>query len=261
MMSTVASTEVRRQNPIVLSVAMPAYNEEANIERVVLDHIRVLESLQGTIADWEIVCLDDASTDRTLSILQELAARIPRLKVLRHLQNKGIFESMNDVSRSARGTHVCLTASDGQWPAENLIPLLDAVIDEHADLAIWVRRNRWRVYSLRRWIVSFLFNLLPWILFGTKTTDAGSVKLGLRTIYAFDLISRSPFAEAERILVAQRGVPDRLCACRFPAAIRWQGRRGQPQEHPAVISGLLSLRPAVWVETTEGTFGNSIVNR
>jgi glycosyltransferase involved in cell wall biosynthesis len=204
MMNTAASTEVHRQNPIVLSVAMPAYNEEANIERVVLEYIHVLESLQGTISDWEIVCLDDASTDHTLSILQELAARFPRLKVLRHLQNKGLFESMNDVSRSTSGTHVYLTASDGQWPAKNLPLLLDAVIHEHADLAIWVRRNRWQVYSLRRWILSSLFNLLPWILFGIRMMDAGSVKLGLRAIYASNLISRSPFVEAERILVAQR---------------------------------------------------------
>lgn len=189
---------------IVLSVAMPAYNEEASIKKVILDHVELLESLGGQVADWEIVCLDDASTDRTAEILAELAASIPRLRILRHAKNKGIFESMAAVTRAARGTHVYLTASDGQWPAENLLPLLRAVTESHADLAIWVRQNRSEVYGLKRRIVSYFFNLLPRLLFGVKTMDAGSAKLALREIYTFDLISHSPFAEVERILLARR---------------------------------------------------------
>ncbi len=189
---------------IFLSVAMPVYNEELNIEKVVLDHLHVLESLAGMVARWEIVCVDDASTDHTPQILRQLEARIPLLRTLRHAENRGIHESMASATRAARGTHIYLTASDGQWPAENLVLLLRAVVDSKADMAIWVRQNRSEVYDARRRIVSHFFNLLPRILFGVDTMDAGSAKLALKEIYTFDPISRSPFAEAERIIWARR---------------------------------------------------------
>jgi len=98
---------------------------------------------------------------------------------------------------------VYLTGSDGQWPAENLLRMMPA-LKNGADLVVGVRSNRAEVYSLSRRVVSYLFNLLPRVLFGVRTADAGSVKLGLRGIFTLDLISRSPFVEAERIIQARR---------------------------------------------------------
>jgi len=188
---------------MVLSVVLPAFNEQSTIEEVIREHERVLSSLEGQVADWEIVCLDDASSDATPAILKNLTASVPKLRVLTHEKNQGIYASFRDLFESARGTHIYLTASDGQWPAANLVNLLCAVQDG-ADLAVGVRRNRDQVYSVSRRIVSFLFNLMPRILFGVKTSDAGSVKLGVREVFRFELISRSPFVEAERIIQARR---------------------------------------------------------
>ncbi|HYL79006.1 MAG TPA: glycosyltransferase family 2 protein [Bryobacteraceae bacterium] len=188
---------------MVLSVVLPAYNEQGSIEEVILDHERVLRALGNQLEDWEIVCLDDASQDQTLAILNRLAPGIPKLRVLRHERNQGIFQSFHDLFAAARGTHVYLTASDGQWPAENLSKMLPA-LKNGADLVVGVRPNRNEVYSASRRVVSFLFNLLPRLLFGVQTSDAGSIKLGLRQIFTLDLISRSPFVEAERIIQARR---------------------------------------------------------
>ncbi len=187
---------------MILSVVLPAYNEQATIEPVILEHARVLAGLNGPLHDWEILCLDDASTDGTLARLRELEQRIPRLRVLAHERNQGIFQSFHDLFAAARGTHIYLTAADGQWPAANLLRLL-LEIQRGADLAVGVRPNRREVYSLQRRAVSCMFNLMPRLLFGVKTEDAGSVKLGLREIFNFQLISRSPFAEAERIIRAR----------------------------------------------------------
>src|SRR5689334_12962890 len=188
---------------MVLSVVLPAYNEQASIESVIRDHERILRALSAQLEDWEIVCLDDASQDQTLGILNRLEIDIPKLRVLRHEFNAGIFQSFHDLFEAARGTHVYLTASDGQWPAENLLRMLPA-LKNGADLVVGVRANRGEVYSLSRRVVSFLFNLLPRLLFGVRTADAGSVKLGLRQIFTLDLISHSPFVEAERIIQARR---------------------------------------------------------
>ena len=188
---------------MVLSVVLPAYNEQGTIEQVILEHYRVLSALGTRLEDWEILCLDDASTDATPAILKKLAASVPKLRVLTHASNQGIFASFRDLFASARGTHIYLTASDGQWPASNLLNMLSA-LEANADLVVGVRPNRAEIYSAGRRVVSFLFNLLPRIFFGVETSDAGSIKLGVRAVFKFDLISRSPFVEAERIILARR---------------------------------------------------------
>jgi glycosyltransferase involved in cell wall biosynthesis len=182
---------------------MPVYNEEACIETVVLDHIRVLEQLKPRVTQWEVLCVDDASRDRTAQILADLSQRQPGLRVLRNPTNLGISGAFMRCHLEARGDYVYSTGSDGQWPPENLVPMLDRVL-AGADLVVAVRTNRREVYSLSRRIVSSCFSLLPRALFGVAVEDAGSVKLGIRAIFQFDLISTSPFAEAERLIKASR---------------------------------------------------------
>lgn len=186
-----------------LSVAMGAFNEEASLERVILSHAQVLQNLQPRVPEWEIVCVDDGSSDTTPQILDRLQSRLPELRVIRHQRNQGIAATQAHLYREVRGTHVYFTGSDGQWPPENLPRMLQLVL-AGADLVVGVRENRREVYSLGRQFVSFAFNLLPLLLLGVKTSDAGSVKLGRRELFTLPLVSRSPFAEAERIVQAHR---------------------------------------------------------
>jgi hypothetical protein len=60
------------------------------------------------------------------------------------------------------------------------------------------------VYTPARRVISKAFNLLPRILFGARVEDAGSNKLGVREVFEYQLISRSVFFEAERIILAHR---------------------------------------------------------
>ena len=187
----------------LLSVVMPAYNEEASIERVILEHVACLERRRDLVPAWEIVCVDDGSRDRTADVLRALNEREPRVQVVRHETNKGIYAAFTRCYREARGTHIYATGSDGQWPAENLEPMLEHLL-AGADLVVGVRNNRREVYTVARRILSFGFNMLPRVLFGVTVQDAGSVKLGRREIFLFDLTSTSPFFEAERIIRASR---------------------------------------------------------
>lgn len=186
----------------MLSVAMPVYNEQATIESVVLDHVEVLERLGNAVPEWEIVCVDDGSQDRTPEILRDLQKRVPRLRVIRQ-ENQGIFGAVARVYRESRGSHIFATGSDGQWPAQNLELLLGPALSG-ADLVVGVRSNKREVYTLSRRLISMAFNRLPRILFGVRVEDAGSTKLGVREVFEYPLISRSVFFEAERIILAQR---------------------------------------------------------
>jgi len=189
--------------PLHLSVVLPAYNEEAVIEEVVLSHVDALNRLEGSLEGWEIVCVDDASTDRTPALLERLGRAIGELRVVRHPANRGIFESFADGFNAARGTHIYATGADGQWPASNLDRMFPA-LEAGADLVVGVRLNRRQVYSLRRRMVSAAFNLSSRLLFGVDTQDAGSIKLGVREVFRLPLLSRGPFVEAERIIRAGR---------------------------------------------------------
>ncbi|HVP37709.1 MAG TPA: glycosyltransferase family 2 protein [Candidatus Saccharimonadales bacterium] len=190
--------------PMFLSVVMPAYNEAGSLEAVIEDHLRVIRGLPGAVTDWEIVVIDDASTDDTPRILAELARREPRLRVERHPANQGIFRSFEDAHRTARGTHVFSTGSDGQWPAENLARLFQVLRASGADLVCGVRPDRFRTYTPWRRFISASFALLPRLLFQVEVRDPGSIKLGRREVFQMELRSRSVFNEAERIIVACR---------------------------------------------------------
>ena len=181
---------------------MPAWNEEAMVERVVREHLRALEQWSAELAGGEIVCLNDGSRDATGEILDRLATSERRVRVVHHPQNMGIHASLVDLYAAATGTHVYVTASDGQWPVKNLDRLMREVLETGADFVVGVRGNRREIYGIRRLLVSHLFNLIPQMLFGVATGDAGSNKLARKELLDTKIVSTSPFAEAERIVKA-----------------------------------------------------------
>ena len=122
------------------------------------------------------------------------------VRVLRNEANAGIIATCERLYASARGRLVFVNSSDGQWKCAEVLPML-AVADRY-DLVVGRRRHK--RYGLRRQVVSGLFNLLPRLLFGVETHDAGSIKLFRREVLDIPLVSRSPFREAERIIRAYR---------------------------------------------------------
>ncbi len=111
------------------------------------------------MADWELVAVDDGSTDHTGAILQELAGLDRRIRVLRQA-NSGIAAARNAAMEVARGEFVAFLDSDDLWEPDFLSVLLDAlVLHEHAAVA-WcdftrfddatgkIRPVAWRNYTL-----------------------------------------------------------------------------------------------------------------
>src|SRR5215510_3105224 len=181
-----------------VSVCFPAYNEKATIEEVVTE---AHELLSPSGLDYEILVCNDGSRDHTGRIAEELANRLPRVRVMHNPRNLGIHATFERLYREASKEFVFLNSTDRQWETRVLFDMLP--LTSEFDIIIASRGDKH--YGLVRRFVSWAFNLIPLLLFGVKTYDAGAVKLVRREIIdRFKLVSRSPFSEAERLIRAER---------------------------------------------------------
>lgn len=101
-------------NVPVVSVIMPAYNAERFLEEA------VRSVMAQTLTDWELLILDDCSTDGTAALAERLAAEDHRITVLRNEQNMGVARTRNRGFDLCRGSYVALIDSDDVWLPEKL---------------------------------------------------------------------------------------------------------------------------------------------
>lgn len=112
-----------------ISVFFPCYNDAKSIGRLVLDAQRVLT---GLVKDWEILVVNDGSTDDSLRVLNELRVSVPRLKIIQHVQNKGYGAALRSGFEAATKSLVFYTDGDGQYDVKELavlVPLMTPEID------------------------------------------------------------------------------------------------------------------------------------
>ncbi len=140
-----------------LTVALPAYNEEANIAAMVDEVVRTVTPL---VKDWEVVVVDDGSRDGTSAAVSAIECRDPRVRLVRHERNRGYGAAVWTGLTSARKGLVFFTDSDRQFDLAEIRGLLEAQPD--ADLVVGYRLPR-RDPLPRRingWAWSSLVNLL-----------------------------------------------------------------------------------------------------
>ncbi|MGW0775967.1 dolichyl-phosphate beta-glucosyltransferase [Streptomyces sp. NPDC002835] len=103
-----------------LSVVVPAYNEEARL-RPTLDAIRAhLRAEPDRWGEWELIVVDDGSTDATVKIAQEAAAEEPRIQVVTSATNRGKGSALRLGVLASYGRRVLITDADLATPAEEL---------------------------------------------------------------------------------------------------------------------------------------------
>lgn len=108
-----------------LSVVLPVYNEEQIIATTVQ---QVLDYLAGCVGDFEVIVVNDGSSDRTAALLSDLARRDPRLRVLTHERNQGYGAALADGFAAATKELTFFMDSDGQFDIRELqhfLPLID----------------------------------------------------------------------------------------------------------------------------------------
>ena len=136
-----------------LSVVVPVFNEEDNVAPLVDEIVAALRSnalLRG--GNFEIVYIDDRSTDATLERLRALQAITPELRVIRHLSNAGQSTAVRNGVKAARAPWIATLDGDGQNDPADIPKLLaqrDAATPDIKLFAGW-RVNRQDSGSKRR---------------------------------------------------------------------------------------------------------------
>ena len=118
-----------------VSVILPAYNEEALIGRT-LERVRAHLVSVGARYDWEIVAVDDGSSDRTGAIIDEFAASDPRVVALHHRVNTNLGHVLRDAFAASTGDYVVTLDSDLSYGPEHICRLVDTIIETEADVVI-----------------------------------------------------------------------------------------------------------------------------
>jgi glycosyltransferase involved in cell wall biosynthesis len=154
-----------------LSLVIPAYNEQENVAALLG---RVEGALTQIGRPFEVIVVDDGSTDRTPQLLREALARLPWLRVLRMARNGGQSAAFEAGFAAARGDVIATIDADLQNDPEE-IPRLLPMLDGYDMVTGW-RRDR-QDTSFRRWQSRQANRIRNWISQETVEDSASSLKL------------------------------------------------------------------------------------
>jgi len=182
-----------------LSVAMPAYNEEANIEPMIN---MVCAKVGPLVDDLEIVVCNDGSADATGKVLQRVCLENPRVRVVEHPENQGYGAAVYDAIWATSKEIIFVTDSDLQFDLSELARFLPLI--GKADLVIgyryarsdpWYRRlfgNGWS------WLVNLLFG------YTARDVDCAFKLFRRKVIETIRVDSRGAMFSAEFLVRARR---------------------------------------------------------
>jgi glycosyltransferase involved in cell wall biosynthesis len=179
--------------PLELSVVVPVYNEEENIERV---HGNIARALEELALPFEILYVDDGSRDGSFALLDRISQGDVRAKVIRFRRNFGQTAAMAAGMAAARGRVIIPLDADGQNdPAD--IPRLLAKIDEGYDVVSGWRKKR-KDNTIRK-IPSRIANRLISKVTGVELHDYGCSLKAYRSTVIKDV---SLYGEMHRFIPA-----------------------------------------------------------
>jgi len=168
-MTDVKTDMTPRANPEI-SVVVPAYNEAENVENLAVE---IATALSGV--SYEMIFIDDASTDATKSVLTDMKTRFPHLRVLSHRQNSGQSRGVRSGVRAARAPIIATLDSDGQNDPADIPKLFAQISREDApdNLGMVGGRRAKRIDSTAKKIGSRFGNGIRKRLLKDEADDTG----------------------------------------------------------------------------------------
>ena len=190
-----------------LSIFFPMWNEELYIHRAVRAASEICEQLisDKEIGNYEIIVIDDASTDRTGRYADELVETDTHIRVVHHDHNRKLGGSIKSGFAAATGDLVLYTDADLPFEMIELVRAIRVMRTYEADIVSAYRLDR-TGEGLRRAVYSWVYNWLIQMSFGTRLRDINfAFKLLRRKVLdQVAVASEGSFIDAELVIRAQK---------------------------------------------------------
>ena len=167
----------------MLSVCSPVHNEQENLREFVVQVISAVEPEYS--GRWELLLVNDGSSDRSGKILEELSTQYPQIRIINHPENKGERATWKTAFDSATGEIVAILAADLQ-SRPDAVPLLAQIVeDKEHDVATACRMSRkdGAFYSLMTKVLTIWCQ----VLHDVRVRDVSSSFFAVRSSFVKDL--------------------------------------------------------------------------
>lgn len=227
-----------------VSLVVPMRNEERSLPHL----LRVAgEALDRHSDAWEIVLVDDASSDGTLAVAERAAGDDPRIRVVRHTVNRGLGGALKSGFAAATREWVLYSDCDLPWDLEETGRVFRAAELTGADVVSGYRHDRTGEGTLRT-IYSFLYNGLVHLAFGFPIRDVNfSCKLVRRALLeGLPLESEGSFIDAELLVrLRNRGAVIQQVGLDYFPRTRGVSTLSSPRTILRILRDLARLVPAL----------------
>lgn len=190
-----------------LSIIIPVYNEEALVPEVV--KLVASTPFPSVVKNWEIIIVDDCSSDSTYLVVEKLIMEIPQARLIRHEKNMGKGAAVRTGISLAQGNVFLIQDADLELRPQD-IPRMVECMEELGVEFVNGSRYMEGVYrplsSYKRYLANKVFTLLTSVLINVKITDmACGYKLFHKNLYDKIKLNENRFGfEAELIIKALR---------------------------------------------------------
>ncbi|MBN1501510.1 MAG: glycosyltransferase family 2 protein [Spirochaetes bacterium] len=161
------STGSGKKNPYI-SVLLPVYNEEENID---LQYSKIIEALKPLKKTYEVLFIDDGSTDKSYDLLKKIAAKDKNIKVIKFRKNFGQTAAMSAGIDFAQGEIIIFMDSDLQNDPADIGRLLEKINEGYDVVSGWRKDRQDKLFS--RKIPSRIANRIISKVSGVKLHDLG----------------------------------------------------------------------------------------
>jgi glycosyltransferase involved in cell wall biosynthesis len=167
------------QNKKSLTLGLPCFNEENNIQKVIFNCVKILIK---NFNNWELIIVDNKSTDSTIIKINKIIASFKKkvkkkIKLVQNKENINYSGSTEKIINSSKYEYVCILDSDNQYAPSDIIKLYNYAYKNNIDLLIGNRHDR--KDSFFRIIVTIFLNKISKIFIGSIVSD---INCGIKLI-------------------------------------------------------------------------------
>jgi len=224
-----------------VTIVLPCYNEQ---DHVVEELERITAAMDASPYSYELLAIDDKSTDRTPQIADALAAADPHVRVIHHERNRKLGGSMKTGFAAATGDLVLYTDADLPFDMAELPRAVRLLREYDVDIISAYRFDR-TGEGLLRGVYTFVYNAMIKTLFGVKVRDINfAFKLCRRRIFDHvELKSEGSFIDAELVIRSTRlGFEIMQMGVDYFPRTRGESTLSSPGVIVTIVKEMLSLR-------------------